>query len=91
MTETMTAQKAMPLYECHKVVHALKIAAAEIQKDGAVKITPADEGFSTFTTEPEFWERFKGTSEDPGYYVVYKDGYKSWSPTKAFEEGYTKI
>jgi len=28
----------------------------------------------------------------PGdYYVVYEDGYKSISPAKAFEEGYTLI
>ena len=26
-----------------------------------------------------------------GYYVVYADGYKSFSPATAFEEGYTKI
>jgi len=26
-----------------------------------------------------------------GYFVVYKDGYKSFSPAKAFEEGYTRI
>ena len=26
-----------------------------------------------------------------GYYVVYKDGYKSFSPAEAFETGYEKI
>ena len=26
-----------------------------------------------------------------GYYVRYEDGFESWSPAKAFEEGYTKI
>ena len=26
-----------------------------------------------------------------GYYVVYEDGYKSWSPAEAFESGYTKM
>lgn len=26
-----------------------------------------------------------------GYEVVYKDGYRSWSPKKAFEEGYINI
>lgn len=26
-----------------------------------------------------------------GYYVVYDDGYTSWSPAKAFEEGYTLL
>ncbi len=26
-----------------------------------------------------------------GYYVVYEDGYTSFSPADAFEKGYTKI
>ena len=26
-----------------------------------------------------------------GYYVVYKDGYKSFSPADAFEDGYSKL
>jgi len=26
-----------------------------------------------------------------GYYVVYPDGYKSWSPAEAFESGYARI
>ena len=26
-----------------------------------------------------------------GYYVVYKDGYKSFSPADAFESGYTRV
>jgi hypothetical protein len=26
-----------------------------------------------------------------GYYVIYDDGYTSWSPAKSFEEGYTLI
>lgn len=32
----------------------------------------------------EFW-----SPDVPGYYVVYEDGYKSWSPVEAFEKGYT--
>ncbi len=26
-----------------------------------------------------------------GYYVLYEDGYQSYSPAKAFEEGYTPV
>lgn len=26
-----------------------------------------------------------------GYFVRYKDGYTSWSPASAFEEGYTEL
>ena len=82
----------MPRYVCHKVVHALKILAIEIlgRGDGSAMITPADVGYGKFETPPLFVEKYKGTDEDKGYYVVYADGYASWSPTKAFEEGYSK-
>lgn len=40
---------------------------------------------------PDYRTKCKATESDLGYYVVYDDGYKSWSPAKAFEEGYTKI
>lgn len=32
-----------------------------------------------------------GTDPTGGYYVRYEDGFESWSPAKAFEEGYTRI
>lgn len=37
----------------------------------------------------EFMAKHK--PEPGGYYVVYKDGYASFSPAAAFEDGYTKI
>jgi hypothetical protein len=30
-------------------------------------------------------------SATAGYYVLYEDGYESWSPAKAFEEGYSRL
>ena len=30
-------------------------------------------------------------SKSGGYYVRYPDGYESWSPAEAFEEGYTLV
>lgn len=91
MNEEGTAMKEMPRYKCHKEVYALKIAALEVHEDGTCSIQPADEGFGAFKADSDWVSRFHGTSDDPGYYVVYRDGYKSWSPTKAFEEGYTRI
>lgn len=90
MTST-TAEREFPRYRSHKEVWAVKIAAIEILEDGSAKIDPADPGFGAFTTAPGYGERFKGSAGDPGYYVVYQDGYASWSPTEAFEEGYTRI
>ena len=80
----------LPQYECHKVVSALKLEDVSVQ-DGKVAIQPAKgQGFAAFYVEIEWASRYKPEGDDKGYYVVYADGYKSWSPTKAFEEGYTK-
>lgn len=81
----------MPRYQCHKKVWALKIAAIEIHKDQSATIAPEHARYAPFTTAAGWGERWKGSKNDLGYYVVYDDGYKSWSPTKAFEEGYTLI
>lgn len=83
----MTVSTEMPRYKCHKDVWALKIAAIEMNEDRSAKIAPADEGYGMVETAPNF--PFKGSEDDLGYYVVYADGYQSWSPTKAFEEGYS--
>lgn len=80
----------LPKYKCHKVVHALKIRAIELNEDKTATIEP-EENFTPFKTAVGFADRFKGSEEDNGYYVVYEGGYPSWSPSKAFEEGYTLI
>lgn len=85
------AQREMPKYRCHKEVWALKIAAAEVNRDGSVTIAPADDGYAVFLTDSDFGSRFKGSENDSGYYVVYEDGYRSWSPSAAFENGYSRI
>ena len=69
---------------------AMKIAAIEILEDGSAKIAPKDKHYAMLTV-PDFKSKFRGDEDDLGYYVVYGDGYKSWSPTKAFEEGYSLI
>ena len=86
------AQIELPKYQCHKIVHALKIAAMEIREDKSAVIMPADEGYGKLITEAGWGDKYRdNTFKDTGYYVVYDDGYTSWSPTKAFEEGYTRI
>lgn len=88
--EAGAAGREMPRYQCHKIVYALKIAAIEFDNDGEAKIAPKDEGYAVFTM-PGYRGKFHGSDEDTGYFVQYEDGYISWSPTKAFEEGYTRI
>ncbi len=92
-------QVEMPKYKSHKTVHALKIASIELDSDKAKKenretdgsaiITPSDEGYAPFKVNHDYVH--KHNPQAGGYYVVYDDGYKSWSPAKAFEEGYTRI
>ena len=83
MDENQPTQE-MPKYKCHKEVHALKIAAI----NGEV-ITPQDKGYGEFTVSAAFIE--KHAPKPGGYYVVYEDGYVSFSPAEAFEAGYTGI
>ena len=80
---------ALQKYKSHKVVVAAKIAAIEFAVND-IAIIATNDG-QTITTDTPYRDRFKGDENDLGYYVVYADGYESWSPTKAFEEGYTKI
>lgn len=87
----MQAQAEMPRYRSHKVVHALKISGVEVHEDGSATIAPADDGFAPLKTRANWADRFNGDEDDLGYYVVYPDGFTSWSPTDAFESGYSRI
>jgi len=91
----MSASKEMPKYNCHKQVWALKIAGIKrhneddprAETDGSAMITPEEDGYAPFRVDREYMCKHK--PEIGGYYVVYKDGYKSYSPAQAFEEGYS--
>lgn len=76
----------MPQYQSHKKVWALKIKTI-LPMAGA--FIPEDSRYDQVTLTPEYIEKHK--PKEGGYYVVYEDGYKSFSPAEAFEEGYTLI
>lgn len=95
MSEAQT-QAQMPQYQCHKKVWALKIKDIERFEEGtsaalagAACIVPEDVGYAPFFVQQGYVD--KHNPQAGGYYVVYDDGYQSWSPAKAFEEGYTRI
>ena len=88
-TETNVPQTEMPRYRSHKQVWALKIAAIQHREDGSAIITPADPGYAAFKVDAAYVARHEPRAG--GYYVVYKDGYKSFSPAEAFEDGYTRV
>ena len=88
--------REMPKYRCHKEVWALKIKSIvrdgegeNRETDGSAIITPEEEGYAPFRVEHDYMHKHK--PEVGGYYVVYKDGYKSFSPADAFEDGYSQI
>jgi hypothetical protein len=89
----------MPKYLCHKEVWALKISRVETdleiaerehrETDGSGVLHFADERYGPRRVDRDYMRK-----HDPGaggYFVVYADGYESWSPSKAFEEGYTLV
>lgn len=85
----MTVNREMPRYICHKQVWALKIESVQegVKDKNSVLLTFADEGYAPIHVDFDWYYRHK--PEAGGYYVVYKDGYKSFSPAAAFEDGYT--
>ncbi len=95
----MTVSAEMPKYQSHKQVWALRIKDVALdsdlaqqegrETDGSAMITPEHPGYAPFRVDAEYMRKHK--PEPGGYYVVYPDGYKSFSPAKAFEDGYTRI
>lgn len=81
-------QVEMPRYRSHKDVWALKIKDV-ISNDGGTMLVPEDSGYSAFAVSGDYIRKHQPTIG--GYYVRYKDGYESFSPAQAFEEGYTLI
>ena len=94
------ATQEMPRYKCHKEVWALKIKridydntqahAENRETDGsALLVFEEEDRYAPLRVESSYLKK-----HDPhfgGYYVVYADGYKSFSPAGAFEEGYTRL
>ncbi len=85
-----TGQAEMPRYKCHKEVWALKIKGIAFfdPPDNGARLWPVEEGYEVKVNQ-DYVERH--SPQVGGYYVVYADGYESYSPAKAFEEGYTLI
>jgi len=82
-------QTEMPKYSCHKEVWALKISDVEATASGGRRLSFVAEGYAPIEVDAAYTA--KHNPQPGGYYVVYADGYKSWSPAEAFEAGYTLI
>ena len=82
----------MQRYRSHKIVEAGKILSEDKDySDGAVDLELND---GAFLVDREWYDKHsdgRAKSLVGGYFVRYEDGYVSWSPAEAFENGYTLI
>lgn len=86
-----------PRYRSHKVVEALLIAAivpVSNMPDGtgwSPSMLHFDDqaGYTPLRVEPAWLQ--KHAPMEGGYLVRYPDGYLSWSPREAFEDGYSPL
>jgi hypothetical protein len=80
----------LPRWRCHKVVAAAPIAylgprSVVVDHDGRnVEIQLNDDECRRFFTMKQ-----RPTLND--FFVIYDDGYRSWSPARAFLAGYTRL
>lgn len=87
-----TQEKNLPMYRCHKEVQAMKIK--QVMKISAATkelsdLIFEDDSFPAKQMSAEWVKKHKPVAG--GYYVRYADGYESFSPAEAFEEGYSLI
>lgn len=78
---------ALSNFKSHKIISAGKINV--IYGDLHFGIEQSDGSNLTMDIPAGLFARSKASPGD--YFVVYADGYSSWSPAKAFEDGYTKV
>jgi hypothetical protein len=74
-------------YRSHKIVEAAKITDV-IGPERQLYIQG-----DTVSPTADWWDRYRIANQNyvGGYYVRYNDGYDSWSPAGAFEEGYVEV
>jgi len=83
----------LPSYRCHKVVQAARISdVRRSDTPGGMRafiltVDLPSGGEAQIHVNPYYITRHD--PEPGGYYVLYADGYESWSPAEAFEDGYT--
>lgn len=84
-----TPQVHLETYVSHKRVQAGKILFMARDEENDRLMLHLDSMANILPVAGAFLERHK--PEIGGYYVRYADGYESYSPAQAFEEGYTLV
>lgn len=76
-------------WKCHKIVKAGKILG--VGSDGGFNVTVEDVNGAPCKVEMPANAFARGIPDIGDFIVIYEDGYKSWSPAKAFEDGYARV
>lgn len=84
----MTTAREMPRYQSHKKVWALEIERVDPANGAGRVISFRDAGYAPTEIPEDTFARYQPGPGD--FYVVYADGYQSFSPRKAFLDGYSK-
>lgn len=85
----MSTTIRMPKYKCHKEVWALKIQHVTGVNINGNMILYFESPYAPIEVDSDYVN--KHAPAPGGYFVIYKDGYRSWSPADVFEEGYTLV
>jgi hypothetical protein len=92
MLSDLKVSVELPVYQCHKKVRAIKIAEihpGRIDGKGSGATLVTMDGTHVVCVGEHYDHKHRPTAG--GYYVLYEDGYESFSPAEAFESGYTLI
>ena len=88
----MSVTREMPKYQSIKKVWGLKIKDiipkerdVDQESDGSMWMIPEDNDYDKISLSHHYLR--KHNPHVGGYYVVYEDGYESFSPSEAFEKG----
>jgi len=81
----------LPRWKCHKEVAAVKIAEIRLNVPESTAILVSEKCPHVISIRVPFTYLEKHEPVVGGYYVLYEDGYESFSPAKAFEGGYTLV
>ena len=85
----MSTQAQLPAYKSHKTVRAAKITAFRQNGNPDMPDLVLGDISCIVSLLPDWHQKHK--PKVGGYLVQYEDGYQSYSPAKAFEEGYTEV
>lgn len=80
-----------PEYESHKIVRAAKIVGFDTRDTGGKVCAMVDPGTGVLEVFNPTVAEMLDKAEVGDWAVLYLDGFKSCSPAKAFEDGYTRV